>query len=154
MKRAVLSISLAPLFVALFLAGLPNVLHAEAVGADASLYKGQTVKILFGWRPIKLANLRTIVTAKHLKKHLPGNAIFVFQFMPGGGGIVVANQMSHVAKRDGFTITNATSGIFSSAGLLDMTLLLSENSASSFSSHGCMQLSVEVNYGYFSTWLY
>ena len=47
------------MFVALFLAGLPNVLHAETIGADAALYEGKTVKILCRWRPGGLANLRT-----------------------------------------------------------------------------------------------
>ena len=86
-------------------------------GVEASYYDGKTVKILGGWRPGGTANLRAKITVKHLMKYIGKNPVFVFQFMPGAGGIGATNYLANSVKRDGFTIASATSGIFSSSFL-------------------------------------
>ncbi len=85
--------------------------------AAAAYYDGKTIKILCGWRPGGTANLRAKITIKHLQKYIKGNPVFVFQFMPGAGGIGATNHLAKNVRRDGFTIASATSGIFSSAFL-------------------------------------
>lgn len=105
------------LILSLFTAILQVFTQEEAVGAEDSYYSGKTVKILGGWRPGGTANLRARITIKHLRKYIKGDPLFVFQFMPGAGGIGATNYLAHTARRDGFTIASATSGIFSSAFL-------------------------------------
>jgi len=96
---------------------LPVIILGGGSGVEASYYDGKTVKILGGWRPGGTANLRAKITVKHLMKYIGKNPVFVFQFMPGAGGIGATNYLANSAKRDGFTIASATSGIFSSSFL-------------------------------------
>ncbi len=80
--------------------------------AQAGYYTGKTIKILEGRRPGGTGSLRTTSTVKHLKKHL-GFGAAVFQYIPGAGGTAAANQIANKARRDGFTLGNSSSGIFS-----------------------------------------
>ena len=100
--------------VGLFYFVLPVIMPGGGSGVEASYYDGKTVKVLGGWRPGGTANLRAKITVKHLMKYIGENPVFVFQFMPGAGGIGATNYLANSAKRDGFTIASATSGIFSS----------------------------------------
>ncbi len=96
---------------------LPVIVPGGGSGAEAAYYDGKTIKILCGWRPGGTANLRARITVKHLRKYMGGDPLFVFQFMPGAGGIGATNHLAKSVRRDGFTIASATSGIFSSAFL-------------------------------------
>ena len=95
----------------LLLAFLLLILLPQSDVVGAPYYEGKTIKILSGWRPGGTANLRARVTVKYLRKYIEGDPVFVFQFMPGAGGIGATNYLAHSAKRDGFTIASATSGI-------------------------------------------
>ena len=96
---------------------MPVIVASDGSRAEAAYYDGKTIKILCGWRPGGTANLRARITVKHLRKYMGGDPVFVFQFMPGAGGIGATNHLAKSVRRDGFTIASATSGIFSSAFL-------------------------------------
>ncbi len=101
----------------LFIGLLPLILLPQSDAVGAPYYQGKTIKIICGWRPGGTANLRARITVKHLRKYIGADPVIVFQFMPGAGGIGATNYLAHSAKRDGFTIASATSGIFSSSVL-------------------------------------
>ncbi|MFT5539987.1 MAG: tripartite-type tricarboxylate transporter receptor subunit TctC, partial [Alphaproteobacteria bacterium] len=50
------------------------------------------------------------LTAKHLKKHLPGKPTIVVQNMPGAGGIKSVDWLYHTAPKDGSAIATMPSG--------------------------------------------
>jgi tripartite-type tricarboxylate transporter receptor subunit TctC len=89
--------------------------HKPATAAEAPYYQGKTITILEGRSAGGTGSLRVQAVAKHLPKYLPGNPTFVFQYMPAGGGLNAANHVANAAKRDGLTIGNVSSGVFSNA---------------------------------------
>lgn len=90
------------------------ILPGIAGRAGAGYYEGKTIKIIEGRRPGGTGTLRTTTSIKHLKKYL-GFSAAVFQYIPGGGGTAAVNQIANSVKRDGLTLGNSSSGIFSSA---------------------------------------
>ncbi len=44
------------------------------------------------------------IATRHLPRHIPGNPKIIIKNMPGAAGIVAANWLSRVPKRDGLTI--------------------------------------------------
>jgi tripartite-type tricarboxylate transporter receptor subunit TctC len=89
--------------------------HGWAIAAEAPYYQGKTITILEGRTAGGTGSLRVQAVAKYLPKYLPGNPTLVFQYMPAGGGLNAANHVANVAKRDGLTIGNVSSGVFSNA---------------------------------------
>lgn len=81
----------------------------------APFYQGKTLVLIEGRRPGGTGSFRAQATAKYLQKHLPGRPSIVYKFMPGGGGTQAANYLANVAKRDGLTIANVGTGVYSNA---------------------------------------
>lgn len=79
----------------------------------ASFYAGRQVIIYVGFGPGGSASFYAEALAHHMGRHLPGNPTVTVQFMPGAGGLTVANYMAKTAPRDGsaFAITGRTAGI-------------------------------------------
>lgn len=77
-----------------------------AVSADpvADFYKGRTITFInpFGAGGSYGQILRHL--AKYMPNHIPGRPNGVAQFMPGGGGIKMANYVYNIAARDGSVI--------------------------------------------------
>lgn len=83
------------------LALLCNPLFAQDV------YRGKTITLIASHPPGGLYDAHARVLARHLGKHIPGKPSYVVQNMPGAGGVIAANHLYSVAKRDGSTIALA-----------------------------------------------
>ncbi len=91
-------------------------LSAGGIGSHAvaaSYYEDKTLMVIEGRRPGGTGSLRTQATMKYVQKHLPGNPAIVYKYMPGGGGTAAANHLANRDKRDGLTIGNIGTGLFS-----------------------------------------
>ena len=95
---------------------LSLVLGSIGSRADAApFYKGKTLVVVGGRSPGGTGSFRTQAVAQYLRKYLPGNPTIVFKYMPGGGGLAAANHMANAVKRDGLTIANIGTGVYSNA---------------------------------------
>lgn len=93
-------------------------MFAGAFGSSlnaAPYYEGKSLVVIEGRRPGGTGSLRTQATMNYVRKHLPGNPNIVYKYMPGGGGTAAANHMANRAKRDGLTIANIGTGLYSNA---------------------------------------
>lgn len=97
------------LVVAFFSAASAGVLYA------APFYQGKTLTVIEGRNPGGLGDLRVRGTLEFLQKYLPGNPAIVVRYMPGAGGMIAANHMAKVVKRDGLTIANIGSNLYARA---------------------------------------
>jgi len=84
---------------------------------SAPYYEDKTLVVIEGRRPGGTGSLRTQATMKYVQKYLRGNPSIVYKYMPGGGGTAAANHMAKRAKRDGLTIANIGTGLYSNAML-------------------------------------
>lgn len=104
---AALSISLRPkwaIWVAL-LSGLSvSSCGRGPANADEPTFAGDTIRIIVGFASGGTYDLHARLAARHLGRHLPGQPVVIVENMPGAGGIVAANYLSHVAAPDGKTI--------------------------------------------------
>ena len=95
-------------------AGLVMFAGAFAAPLNAApYYEGKSLVVIEGRRPGGTGSLRTQATMKYVQKHLPGNPTIVYRYMPGGGGTAAANHLANRDKRDGLTIGNIGTGLFS-----------------------------------------
>jgi tripartite-type tricarboxylate transporter receptor subunit TctC len=90
-------------------------LQGNAVAADAPFYQGKSITVIEGRAPGGVGSVRVQAVTRHLQKQIPGNPPFAFQFMSGGGGTAAANFLATTAKRDGLTIANVGTGVYSNA---------------------------------------
>ena len=76
----------------------------------AGFYKGKTITIMVGFGPGGSTALTAAALASHMGRYLPGNPSFIVQYVPGGAGVVVANDIYNLVPRDGtvFAITKST----------------------------------------------
>ncbi len=81
----------------------------------APYYEGKTLVVVEGRTPGGLGSFRTQAVARYLQKYLPGDPTIVYKYMPGGGGTAAANYMAKASKRDGLTIANIGTGVYSNA---------------------------------------
>ena len=99
------------LFCALALsATLATAAKAEPV---ADFYKGKTISLLVASGPGGGYDLYARALARRYPEHVPGKPAIVIQYLPGGGGLVAANNLSELAPRDGTAI-----GLLASSTLL------------------------------------
>lgn len=87
---------------------------SQGVAAEAPYYQGKTLTVVEARSAGGTGSLRTQTAMKYLSKYLPGNPSVVYQYMAGGGGAIAMNHIANVARRDGLTIGNVSSGIFAS----------------------------------------
>lgn len=92
-----------------FFTGSRGDLHA------APFYEGKTLTVIEGRNPGGLGDLRVRATLGFVQKYLAGNPTIVVRYMPGAGGMIAANHMAKVAKRDGLTIANIGSNMYARA---------------------------------------
>ena len=80
--------------------------HAGARAADdaASFYKGATVTVLSPFGADGGYGRLVTLVAQHLGHYIAGSPKTVPQFMPGAGGITMANYLYNAAPRDGSVI--------------------------------------------------
>jgi tripartite-type tricarboxylate transporter receptor subunit TctC len=70
----------------------------------ADFYRGKTVTMIISTSPGGGYDLLGRAIARHLPRHIPGNATVVVRNMPGAGGIVAAKHLYSSAVRDGTVI--------------------------------------------------
>ena len=94
---------------------LPCLLFAQEVRAQAEFFKGKTITIIQGRRPGGTGDLRVRSVMSSLNKHIPGNPVLLFKFMPGAGGRAAANYLYKRARPDGLTMANISSTFIDAA---------------------------------------
>jgi tripartite-type tricarboxylate transporter receptor subunit TctC len=89
--------------------------YGLASAAEPPFYQGKTITIVEGRAPGGVGSMRVSIAAKYLQKHLTGNPAVVYQYMSGGGGTAAANHLANMARRDGLTLANVGTGVYSNA---------------------------------------
>ena len=103
-------------FVLLF----PGMAIAPAIAQDvAAFYADKTINFTVAAGAGGGYDLYARTLARHMSRHIPGNPAFAIQYMPGGGGIVAANNLYGVARRDGTAIAILASSTFLASSLGD-----------------------------------
>lgn len=75
-----------------------------ASGSEAPFYEGKQVVIVVSADAGTSYDLYPRIAAKYIGKHIPGNPTVIVKNMPGASGLVAANWLYNVAKRDGLTL--------------------------------------------------
>lgn len=79
-------------------AALPGVAAASSV---SDFYNGRTVTVAVGAGPVGGYAIYARLAIDHMARHMPGKPKFIFQSMPGGGGLKAANYTYKAAAKDG-----------------------------------------------------
>ncbi|MGE0626623.1 MAG: Bug family tripartite tricarboxylate transporter substrate binding protein [Hyphomicrobiaceae bacterium] len=111
-KSCLLSPHSRPLIAAASLALTVAAVVAPAHADD--FYKGKQLNILIAFQAGSGYDVYGRTLGRHIAKYIPGHPTIVPNNMPGGGGIVVANNLYNLAPKDGTTI-----GLFSRSNNLD-----------------------------------
>jgi tripartite-type tricarboxylate transporter receptor subunit TctC len=82
---------------------LPAIPDEELRAAEA-FYRGKVVRIMVGSGAGGGFDTTARLVARHIPKHIPGNPTVIVENMPGGGGLVAANHLFHVAEKTGLVI--------------------------------------------------
>ena len=72
--------------------------------ADESVYRGKQVVIVVSADAGTSYDRYPRIAARHMARHIPGKPRIVVKNMPGASGMVAANWLYNIAKRDGLTI--------------------------------------------------
>ncbi len=75
-------------------------------------YKGKTLRVMVPYAPGGSTDLAARIVGRHLGKHIPGNPTVFVQNMSGAGGVVGANYLYNVAKKDGLTIHHVVRSLY------------------------------------------
>lgn len=67
----------------------------------ADFYKNRTVTVAVGAGPVGGYAIYARLAIDHMARHVPGKPKFIFQSMPGGGGLKAANFAYKAAPKDG-----------------------------------------------------
>ncbi len=105
------------------LAALAALLCPGAVPARAQdvagFYADKTITLNVAAGPGGGYDLYARALARHMGKYIPGAPSIAIQYMPGGGGLVAANNLYGAAKRDGASMAMLASSVFLLASLGD-----------------------------------
>ena len=74
---------------------------SAATASLAALYEGKTVTILVGYGPGGTYGQTAQLLSKHINKEIPGHPTIVVQYMPGAGGMKMANYAYNVMPKNG-----------------------------------------------------
>lgn len=85
---------------------------ARAPGAEKTFYQGKTLSFVINFAAGGPTDIEGRIIARHLAKHIPGQANIVVQNMPGAGGLIGVNYLGEVAKSDGLTLGYFTGPLF------------------------------------------
>src|SRR5689334_5666053 len=90
---------------AICLLAVPTAALAQTEDSAAEFYKkNNTIRVLASSEPGGGVDGYARLLAKHLGRFIPGNPSLVVQNMPGASGIVAANYLYNVARKDGTAI--------------------------------------------------
>ncbi|HEX9808676.1 MAG TPA: tripartite tricarboxylate transporter substrate-binding protein [Alphaproteobacteria bacterium] len=97
-------------------AGLAATAVAGAVSSGAQdFYRGKQITLVISAGPGGGYSAYVLTMTKHMQKHIPGNPEFVRQHRQGAGGLVAANYLYTLAKKDGTVIATVHRGAVSTA---------------------------------------
>lgn len=85
------------------------------IAGEAPFFQGKTLTAIVAQTPDGTGGLRARTVLQQLPKYIPGNPTLVIQYMGGGGGNIAGNHLAQGVKRDGLTIANLLSSVFSNA---------------------------------------
>ena len=98
-------------FVALSLTLLaPAAARADAI-SDFYSGPGKVIRFIIRTPPGGGYDLLSRLLARHMGRHIPGTPTMSPINMPGGGGIVAANYLAHVAPKDGTILSIISQGL-------------------------------------------
>lgn len=92
----------------------PLLFHCALALAQTPYYQGKTITVLQGRDPGGTGDMRARAITQFLPKYIPGNPTIVHEYMPGTGGLRVANQMYAANRPEGLTIGSVGAGMLSS----------------------------------------
>ena len=92
MKKLIAVLSLGALIV--------PALPASAGAADGG-FSGKPITVIVAFSAGGPVDVFARLIAAHVGRHIPGNPNIVVQNMPGAGGVVAANHLYNIAKKDG-----------------------------------------------------
>ncbi|MDC0033606.1 tripartite tricarboxylate transporter substrate-binding protein [Alphaproteobacteria bacterium] len=75
-----------------------------AIAADASYFKGKTMKIVIPYGPGGTYDKYGHTFSRHLGNHIPGNPNIILQHMPGAGGSKAMNFSYNIMAKDGLNM--------------------------------------------------
>src|SRR5262245_9661800 len=75
-------------------------------------YKGNTVRIIFGFTAGGGFDTYSRAIARHMSRHIPGGPTIIVENMPGAGSLISANYLYKIAKPDGLSIGHFIGGLF------------------------------------------
>lgn len=81
----------------------PVALSATASSAEQVNFSGKTVKLILGQASGGGADSSARLIATFIGKYLPGDPTIIVQNMPGAGGIIASNHLTHQVAPDGLT---------------------------------------------------
>lgn len=88
-----------------------TVATAAAQQPAPEFYKDRTMTLLIGFGSGGGNDIWARMIARHMGRHIPGNPTIIPQNLPGGGGLLVANQLYNVSPKDGSVIALINRGI-------------------------------------------
>jgi tripartite-type tricarboxylate transporter receptor subunit TctC len=98
-----------------FVATLLAIALASAPAQADDFYRGKTLEIIVSSSVgADSYDALSRLVARHIGAHLAGDPNVVVRNMPGAGGILAANQLYHLAPRDGTTVGMLDQSIFES----------------------------------------
>ena len=77
---------------------------SPAVAADASYFKGKTLKIVIPYGPGGTYDKYGSTFSKHLRNHIPGNPNIILQHMPGAGGAKAMMFTYNIMAKNGLNM--------------------------------------------------
>jgi tripartite-type tricarboxylate transporter receptor subunit TctC len=90
-------------------AAAPAAAPGAPTGARLEYFTGKTLTVLVNFTAGGPTDIFARMVAQYLDRHIPGNPTVVVENKPGAGGVIGANYLYNVARKDGLTL-----GIFSS----------------------------------------
>jgi len=102
--------------LALFCAA--HVQDARAQGAG-NFFADKTISFIVASGPGGGYDMYARTLTRHYGRHIPGNPVFAVQYLPGGGGIVAANTLYGLSRRDGTAMGLLASSTFLLAAIGD-----------------------------------
>ena len=85
----------------------------------AAFYADKTISFIIASGPGGGYDLYGRLLTRHFGRHIPGNPSFAVQYLPGGGGIVAANTLYGLSRKDGTAMGLLSSSTFLLAAIGD-----------------------------------
>lgn len=92
---------------------------SAAADTVSDFYSGKTISMIVASGPGGGYDLYARTLVRHYPRLIPGNPNIVIQYLPGGGGIVAANNVYELARRDGTGMGMLSSSTFLLAAVGD-----------------------------------